>query len=160
MKKVLSAILLIVSLLLTMSVRGVYANTSSSLTLTNTKQGMRIHAYQIAEVRGNQYTYTEAFADATHTSIDLNHLKTSEELSNAADTLKGYAAKVSGIDMIASADQTNISHLKNGIYLILIDNYHDGYTTYSYLPYIIQIPKVAKVELSKYTTTTSNKEYQ
>lgn len=161
MKKVLSTISLIVSLLLMMSVRGAYASTSSLLTLTNTRKGMHIHVYQIAEVRGDQYTYTEAFADATNTSVDLNHLKTSEKLSAAADTLKGYAAKVSGIDVIASANQTNISHLKNGIYLILIDNYQDGYTTYSYLPYIIQISNVTQVELSKYTTTTtSNKVYQ
>ena len=118
---------------------------------------MKVHLYQVASIDNDQYSYTDDFSGAKNTSIDLNNLKTSEDLATAASTLKGYAVSVTGTTEIASGSSLTFSSLNKGLYLLLVDDYTSGSVTYSYLPYLIAIPQTSEVELSKYSTTEVHK---
>lgn len=140
-------------LFLLISVMGhVYAS-ASALTITHMKAGMTIHLYQVATQVSGQYCYTSQFESADATSIDLNNLDTSEAISQAATTLKGYALQTSGIDQKASTSQVIFRNLDPGLYLVLVDPYQSDGKTYSYLPYLIAFPQTSQMELTKYTTT-------
>lgn len=155
--KRLFSILLSLLLVVLNSQSLLHAQDLSSLTLTKTMSGMKVHLYQVASIDNDQFSYTKDFSGAKNTSIDLNNLKTSEDLASAASTLKGYAASVQGTDETASGSTLTFSSLSKGLYLLLVDDYTDGSVTYSYLPYLIAIPQTTEVELSKYSTTEIHK---
>lgn len=155
MKKWLKIVSCLLSLLLVMNIQCVYAD--DSLKITNTKNGMHVHLYKIADRSDDGYTYTDEFSDAKSTSIDLNNLKTTEDVLQAAQTLKGFAAGRSGTDLIATGDSLTYPSLTQGLYLVLIDNYTSGDTTYSYLPLLQQFPETSEVSLTKYSTTVLHK---
>ena len=155
--KRLFSILLSLLLVVLNSQSLLHAQDLSSLTLTKTMSGMKVHLYQVASIDNDQYSYTDDFSGAKNTSIDLNNLKTSEDLATAASTLKGYAATATGTSATASGSSLTISSLDQGLYLLLVDDYTSGSTTYSYLPYLIAIPQTSEVELSKYSTTEVHK---
>lgn len=155
--KRLFSILLSLLLVVLNSQSLLHAQDLSSLTITKTQSGMNVHLYQIASIDNDQYSYTKEFSDAKNTSIDLNNLKTSENLALAAQTLKGYAANVKGNDLKTDGESLTFSSLSKGLYLLLVDDYTSGNTTYTYLPYLIAIPQTTQVELSKYSTTEIHK---
>lgn len=114
---------------------------------------MKIHLYQVADLRSGQYSYTKDFSDAgSETGISLNALKTGNDLSAAAETLKGYAQKASGTEYTASGNTLKIPSLESGLYLLLVDSFAKGSETRSYLPYLIAVSQSSEVELSKYST--------
>ena len=130
-----------------------HAQDLSSLTLLKTEPGMKIHLYQVADLRSGQYSYTKDFSDAgSETSISLSALKTGNDLAGAAETLKGYASKANGADFTASGNTLKIPSLKSGLYLLLVDSFTKGSETRSYLPYLIAVSQSSEVELSKYST--------
>lgn len=157
MKKYLKFVCCLLSLLLVLNVQCVYAS-DSALKINQTKNGLQLHLYKIANRNENgDYTYTSAFSDAKSTSIDLNALKTSSDLDEAAETLKGFAVSQSGIDLTADGDSISYSSLTHGLYLILIDSYKTNDTTYNYLPLLIQFPETSEINLTKYSTTVLHK---
>lgn len=130
-----------------------HAQDLSSLTLLKTEPGMKIHLYQVADLRSGQYSYTKDFSDAgSETGISLNALKTGNDLSSAAETLKGYAQKANGAEYTASGNTLKIPSLESGLYLLLVDRFTKGSETRSYLPYLIAVSQSSEVELSKYST--------
>lgn len=80
-------------------VTAVDANKMCSLTLNECLSGLNVHLYRVASISNDgSYQYTEEFKEAEkNTTIDLNKLDNSENLRNAAITLKGYAANIEGI---------------------------------------------------------------
>ena len=103
---------------------------------------MNVHLYRVANItETGSCQYTEEFKDAENTAIDLNKLETSENLKNAAITLKGYAAGVEGLTKQALSSQVCYTNLKTGLYLITADNLEKDNTTYTYLPYLISLHK-------------------
>lgn len=156
MKKYLKFACCLLSLLLVLNVKCTYAS-GDILKINGTKNGMQLHLYKVANQGDEGYTYTDLFSDAKSTSIDLNHLETSENIEAAAETLKGFAATKTGSDLTANGDSVSYSSLTNGIYLILIDNYKSGDTTYNYLPLLIQFPETSEINLTKYSTSVLHK---
>ena len=104
MGKRLKKLLLCMTILLSVTVFNIFqvtavdVNKNCSLTLNECLSGLNVHLYRVASVsKDGSYEYTDEFKDAENTSIDLNKLETSEELKNAAITLKGYDANKEGI---------------------------------------------------------------
>ena len=110
---------------------------------------MNVHLYRVANItETGSYQYTEEFKDAENTTIDLNKLETSEDLKNAAITLKGYTAGVEGLTKQALSSQLCYTNLKTGLYLITADNLEKDNTTYTYLPYLISLPQGTNYDVS------------
>ena len=110
---------------------------------------MNVHLYRVANItETGSYQYTEEFKDAENTAIDLNKLETSENLKNAAVTLKGYAAGVEGLTKQALSSQVCYTNLKTGLHLITADNLEKDNTTYTYLPYLISLPQGTNYDVS------------
>ena len=124
-------------------------NKNGSLTLNECLSGLNVHLYRVASVsKDGSYEYTNEFKDAENTSIDLNKLETSEELKNAAMTLKGYAASQKGVIKQANSSTLSYTNLKTGLYLITADNLELNGTTYTYLPYLISLPQGTDYDVS------------
>lgn len=106
--------------------------------------------YRVASVSDDgSYHYTDAFKEAeTNTNIQLDQLKTSEDLKNAAITLKGYAASQKALTKQATSSKVAYTGLKTGLYLITADNLELNGTTYTYLPYLISLPQGTSYDVS------------
>ena len=156
MKKWIRIVSFVLTLLLVINIQCVHASTDS-LKVNQTRNGMHVHLYKIADQSDDGYTYTDAFGDAKETSIDLNNLKNTEDVLQAAQTFKGLAASKIGTDLIATGNVLYFPSLTKGVYLLLIDNYTSGDTTYSYLPLLIAFPETNEVALTKYSSTTIHK---
>lgn len=130
-------------------VTAVDVNKKCSLTLNQCLLGLNVHLYRVANItETGSYQYTEEFKDAENTTIDLNKLETSEDLKNAAITLKGYTAGVEGLTKQALSSQLCCTNLKTGLYLITADNLEKDNTTYTYLPYLISLPQGTNYDVS------------
>ena len=130
-------------------VTAVDVNKKCSLTLNQCLSGLNVHLYRVANItETGSYQYTEEFKDAENTTIDLNKLETSEDLKNAAITLKGYTAGVEGLTKQASSSQLCYTNLKTGLYLITADNLEKDNATYTYLPYLISLPQGTNYDVS------------
>ena len=130
-------------------VTAVDVNKKCSLTLNQCLSGLNVHLYRVANItETGSYQYTEEFKDAENTTIDLNKLETSEDLKNAAITLKGYTAGVEGLTKQALSSQLCYTNLKTGLYLITADNLEKDNTTYTYLPYLISLPQGTNYDVS------------
>ncbi len=130
-------------------VAAVDVNKKCSLTLNQCLSGLNVHLYRVASIdEVGSYQYTEEFKEAENTTIDLNKLETSEELKNAAITLKGYAATKEGVTKKADSSTLNFTNLKTGFYLITADNLELNGTTYTYLPYLISLPQETDYDVS------------
>ena len=104
MDKSLKKIILCFTVILSVAVFNLFqvaavdVNKKCSLTLNECLSGLNVHLYRVASIdEVGSYQYTEDFKEAENTTIDLNKLETSEELKNAAMTLKGYAASQKGV---------------------------------------------------------------
>lgn len=124
-------------------------NKNGSLTLNECLSGLNVHLYRVASVsKDGSYEYTNEFKDAENTSIDLNKLETSEELKNAAMTLKGYAVRKEGVTKTTASSTLTYSNLNTGLYLVVADNLVIDGKTYTYLPYLISLPQGTKYDVS------------
>ena len=105
--------------------------------------------YRVASIdEVGSYQYTEDFKEAENTTIDLNKLETSEELKNAAMTLKGYAVRKEGVTKTTASSTLTYSNLNTGLYLVVADNLVIDGKTYTYLPYLISLPQGTKYDVS------------
>lgn len=130
-------------------VAAVEVNKNCSLTLNECLSGLNVHLYRVASIDGvGSYQYTEDFKEAENTTIDLNKLETSEELKNAAMTLKGYAARKEGVTKTTTSSTLTYSNLNTGLYLVVADNLVIDGKTYTYLPYLISLPQGTKYDVS------------
>lgn len=156
-------VLLSVAVFNSFQVAAVNINKECSLTLNECLSGLNIHLYRVGEfLDDGSYQYTDAFSQAQkETNIDLNQLKTSEQLKNAAITLKGYAIKQVGITKKTTSTSLTFTNLKTGYYLIYADSLDQGNTTYSYLPYLIALPQEnnydVSIDYTKYSKNPSHK---
>ena len=147
MGKRLKKLLLCMTILLSVTVFNIFqvtavdVNKNCSFTLNECLSGLNVHLYRVASVsKDGSYEYTDEFKDAGNTSIDLNKLETSEELKNAAMTLKGYAANKEGMTKTTASSTLTYSNLNTGLYLVVADNLVIDGKTYTYLPYLISLP--------------------
>lgn len=130
-------------------VTAVDVNKKCSLTLNQCLSGLNVHLYRVASItETGSYQYTEEFKDAENTTVDLNKLESSEDLKNAAITLKGYTANVDGLTKQASSSQLCYTNLQTGLYLIIADNLEKDNATYTYLPYLISLPQGTNYDVS------------
>ena len=130
-------------------VTAVDVNKKCSLTLNQCLSGLNVHLYRVASItETGSYQYTEEFKDAENTTVDLNKLESSEDLKNAAITVRGYTAKVEGLTKQASSSQLCCTNLQTGLYLIIADNLEKDNTTYTYLPYLISLPQKTNYDVS------------
>ena len=130
-------------------VAAVEVNKNCSLTLNECLSGLNVHLYRVASVsKDGSYEYTDEFKDAENTSIDLNKLETSEELKNAAMTLKGYSVNKEGMTKTTTSSTLTYSNLNTGLYLVVADNLVIDGKTYTYLPYLISLPQSTKYDVS------------
>lgn len=130
-------------------VTAVDVNKKCSLTLNQCLSGLNVHLYRVASItETGSYQYTEEFKDAENTTVDLNKLESSEDLKNAAITLKGYTAGVEGLTKQAPSSQLCYTNLQTGLYLIIADNLEKDNTTYTYLPYLISLPQKTNYDVS------------
>lgn len=143
-------VLLSVAVFNSFQVAAVNINKKCSLTLNECISGLNVHLYRVASVSDDgSYHYTDAFKEAeTNTNIQLDQLKTSEDLKNAAITLKGYAASQKALTKQASSSKVAYTGLKTGLYLITTDNLELNGTTYTYLPYLISLPQGTSYDVS------------
>ena len=155
MDKSLKKIILCFTVILSVAVFNLFqvaavdVNKKCSLTLNECLSGLNVHLYRVASIdEVGSYQYTEDFKEAENTTIDLNKLETSEELKNAAMTLKGYAASQKGVIKKANSSTLSYTNLKTGLYLITADNLELNGTTYTYLPYLISLPQSTKYDVS------------
>ena len=155
MDKRLKKIILCFTVILSVAVFNLFQVTAvdvdkkCSLTLNQCLLGLNVHLYRVANItETGSYQYTEEFKDAENTTIDLNKLETSEDLKNAAITLKGYTAGVEGLTKQALSSQLCCTNLKTGLYLITADNLEKDNTTYTYLPYLISLPQGTNYDVS------------
>lgn len=155
MDKSLKKIILCFTVILSVAVFNLFqvaavdVNKNCSLTLNECLSGLNVHLYRVASVsKDGSYEYTDEFKDAENSSIDLNKLETSEELKNAAITLKGYTASQKGVIKQANSSTLSYTNLKTGLYLITADNLELNGTTYTYLPYLISLPQGTKYDVS------------
>ena len=155
MDKSLKKIILCFTVILSVAVFNLFqvaavdVNKKCSLTLNECLSGLNVHLYRVASIdEVGSYQYTEDFKEAENTTIDLNKLETSEELKNAAITLKGYAASQKGVIKKANSSTLSYTNLKTGLYLITADNLELNGTTYTYLPYLISLPQGTDYDVS------------
>ena len=155
MDKSLKKIILCFTVILSVAVFNLFqvaavdVNKKCSLTLNQCLSGLNVHLYCVASVsKDGTYEYTDEFKDAENTSIDLNKLETSEELKNAAMTLKGYAANKEGMTKTTTSSTLTYSNLNTGLYLVVADNLVVDGKTYTYLPYLISLPQGTKYDVS------------
>ena len=155
MDKSLKKIILCFTVILSVAVFNLFqvaavdVNKKCSLTLNECLSGLNVHLYRVASIdEVGSYQYTEDFKEAENTTIDLNKLQTSEELKNAAMTLKGYAASQKGVIKKANSSTLSYTNLKTGLYLITADNLELNGTTYTYLPYLISLPQGSDYDVS------------
>lgn len=143
-------VLLSVAVFNSFQVAAVNVNKKCSLTLNECISGLNVHLYRVASVSDDgSYHYTDAFKEAeTNTNIQLDQLKTSENLKNAAITLKGYAASQKALTKQATSSKVAYTGLKTGLYLITTDNLEFNETTYTYLPYLISLPQGTSYDVS------------
>lgn len=156
------AVLLSVAVLNTFQVAAVNLNKECSLTLNECLPGLNVHLYHVADIsdEGN-YHYTEAFSKASEeTNIRLDQLKTSEQLKEAAITLKGYAVNQKAVTKKADSSTLTFDHLQTGLYLITTDLLEYKGQTYTYLPYLIQVPQDGEnhvaIDFTKYSKIPSH----
>lgn len=155
-------VLLSVAVFNSFQVAAVNVNKKCSLTLNECISGLNVHLYRVASVSDDgSYHYTDAFKEAeTNTNIQLDQLKTSEDLKNAAITLKGYAASQKALTKQATSSKVAYTGLKTGLYLITADNLELNGTTYTYLPYLISLPQGTSYDVSidftKYSKNSSH----
>lgn len=155
MDKSLKKIILCFTVILSVAVFNLFqvtavdVNKNCSLTLNECLLGLNVHLCRVASVsKDGSYEYTDEFKDAENTSIDLNKLETSEELKNAAMTLKGYAARKEGVTKTTASSTLTYSNLNTGLYLVVADNLVIDGKTYTYLPYLISLPQGTKYDVS------------
>ena len=155
MDKSLKKIILCFTVILSVAVFNLFqvaavdVNKNCSLTLNECLSGLNVHLYRVASVsKDGSYEYTNEFKDAENTSIDLNKLETSEELKNAAMTLKGYAVRKEGVTKTTASSTLTYSNLNTGLYLVVADNLVIDGKTYTYLPYLISLPQGTKYDVS------------
>lgn len=155
MGKRLKKLLLCMTILLSVTVFNIFqvtavdVNKNCSLTLNECLSGLNVHLYRVASVsKDGSYEYTDEFKDAENSSIDLNKLETSEELKNAAMTLKGYAANKEGVTKTTTSSTLTYSNLNTGLYLVVADNLVIDGKTYTYLPYLISLPQGTDYDVS------------
>lgn len=143
-------VLLSVAVFNSFQVAAVNVNKKCSLTLNECLSGLNVHLYRVASVLNDgSYHYTNAFKEAeTNTNIQLDQLKTSVDLKNAAITLKGYAVSQEALTKQAVSSTVTYTGLKTGLYLITTDNLELNGTTYTYLPYLISLPKGTSYDVS------------
>lgn len=143
-------VLLSVAVFNSFQVAAVNVNKKCSLTLNECLSGLNVHLYRVASVSDDgSYHYTNAFKEAeTNTNIQLDQLKTSVDLKNAAITLKGYAASQEALTKQAVSSTVTYTGLKTGLYLITTDNLELNGTTYTYLPYLISLPQGTSYDVS------------
>ncbi len=143
-------VLLSVAVFNSFQVAAVNVNKKCSLTLNECISGLNVHLYRVASVSDDgSYHYTDAFKEAeTNTNIQLDQLETSEQLKNAAVTLKGYAASQEGLTKKATSSTLTYTDLKTGLYLVTADNLELSGTTYTYLPYLISLPQGTSYDVS------------
>ena len=146
MDKSLKKIILCFTVILSVAVFNLFqvtavdVNKNCSLTLNECLSGLNVHLYRVASVsKDGSYEYT---------SIDLNKLETSEELKNAAMTLKGYAVRKEGVTKTTASSTLTYSNLNTGLYLVVADNLVIDGKTYTYLPYLISLPQGTKYDVS------------
>lgn len=155
MDKSLKKIILCFTVILSVAVFNLFqvaavdVNKKCSLTLNECLSGLNVHLYRVASIdEVGSYQYTEDFKEAENTTIDLNKLETSEELKNAAITLKGYAANKEGMTKVTTSSTLTYSNLTTGLYLVVADNLVIDGKTYTYLPYLISLPQSTKYDVS------------
>lgn len=155
MDKSLKKIILCFTVILSVAVFNLFqvaavdVNKKCSLTLNECLSGLNVHLYRVASIdEVGSYQYTEDFKEAENTTIDLNKLETSEELKNAAMTLKGYAANKEGMTKVTTSSTLTYSNLTTGLYLVVADNLVIDGKTYTYLPYLISLPQSTKYDVS------------
>ena len=155
MDKSLKKIILCFTVILSVAVFNLFqvaavdVNKKCSLTLNECLSGLNVHLYRVASIdEVGSYQYTEDFKEAENTTIDLNKLETSEELKNAAMTLKGYAASKEGMTKTTTSSTLTYSNLNTGLYLVVADNLVIDGKTYTYLPYLISLPQSTKYDVS------------
>ena len=155
MDKSLKKIILCFTVILSVAVFNLFqvaavdVNKKCSLTLNECLSGLNVHLYRVASIdEVGSYQYTEDFKEAENTTIDLNKLETSEELKNAAMTLKGYAASKEGMTKTTTSSTLTYSNLTTGLYLVVADNLVIDGKTYTYLPYLISLPQSTKYDVS------------
>lgn len=155
MGKRLKKLLLCMTILLSVTVFNIFqvtavdVNKNCSLTLNECLSGLNVHLYRVASVsKDGSYEYTDEFKDAENSSIDLNKLEKSEELKNAAMTLKGYAANKEGVTKTTTSSTLTYSNLNTGLYLVVADNLVIDGKTYTYLPYLISLPQGTDYDVS------------
>ena len=155
MDKSLKKIILCFTVILSVAVFNLFqvaavdVNKKCSLTLNECLSGLNVHLYRVASIDGvGSYQYTEDFKEAENTTIDLNKLETSEELKNAAMTLKGYSANKEGMTKVTTSSTLTYSNLTTGLYLVVADNLVIDGKTYTYLPYLISLPQSTKYDVS------------
>lgn len=155
MDKSLKKIILCFTVILSVAVFNLFqvaavdVNKKCSLTLNECLSGLNVHLYRVASIdEVGSYQYTEDFKEAENTTIDLNKLETSEELKNAAMTLKGYAANKEGMTKTTASSTLTYSNLNTGLYLVVADNLVIDGKTYTYLPYLISLPQGTKYDVS------------
>ena len=155
MDKSLKKIILCFTVILSVAVFNLFqvaavdVNKKCSLTLNECLSGLNVHLYRVASIdEVGSYQYTEEFKEAENTTIDLNKLETSEELKNAAITLKGYAANKEGMTKVTTSSTLTYSNLTTGLYLVVADNLVIDGKTYTYLPYLISLPQSTKYDVS------------
>ena len=155
MDKSLKKIILCFTVILSVAVFNLFqvaavdVNKKCSLTLNECLSGLNVHLYRVASIdEVGSYQYTEDFKEADNTTIDLNKLETSEELKNAAMTLKGYAVRKEGVTKTTASSTLTYSNLNTGLYLVVADNLVIDGKTYTYLPYLISLPQGTKYDVS------------
>ena len=155
MDKSLKKIILCFTVILSVAVFNLFqvaavdVNKTCSLKLNECLSGLNVHLYRVASIdEVGSYQYTEDFKEAENTTIDLNKLETSEELKNAAMTLKGYAARKEGVTKTTTSSTLTYSNLNTGLYLVVADNLVIDGKTYTYLPYLISLPQGTKYDIS------------
>ena len=155
LNKLFKSFIVILSLLLIMgNAQGnVYGEEASTLTFTKCQSGMSLHLYRVADGKFGSYKYTEAFLDAKNANININKLQTSEEAQIAATTLMGYAVNKEDSHFIASGNKVRVEGLSAGLYLLVIDDFHDGHKVSRYLPYLIDVSTSKEIALTKYSNT-------
>ena len=155
MDKSLKKIILCFTVILSVAVFNLFqvaavdVNKTCSLKLNECLSGLNVHLYRVASIdEVGSYQYTEDFKEADNTTIDLNKLETSEELKNAAMTLKGYAVRKEGVTKTTASSTLTYSNLNTGLYLVVADNLVIDGKTYTYLPYLISLPQGTKYDVS------------
>ena len=155
MDKSLKKIILCFTVILSVAVFNLFqvaavdVNKTCSLKLNECLSGLNVHLYRVASIdEVGSYQYTEDFKEAENTTIDLNKLETSEELKNAAMTLKGYAVRKEGVTKTTASSTLTYSNLNTGLYLVVADNLVIDGKTYTYLRYLISLPQGTKYDVS------------